>query len=129
VWSTLLRPKTPPPIRRRWDCWVFWLSLVALSVMPKLGVAEANESAAMAFTLLVGGLFTAFMFLGTLRINCALQVVFALLAASDFIGSTGLKTFAGYEGILCGLSAFYTAIAQVLNEVYKREVLPLGAVK
>jgi uncharacterized protein len=115
---------------------VFWLSLVALSVMPKLGVAEANDSTAMAFYLLVWGLFTAFMFLGTLRINRALQVVFAsltilfvLLAVSDFSGSAGLKTFAGYEGILCGLSAFYTAIAQVLNELYKREVLPLGAVE
>ena len=115
---------------------IFWLSLVALSVMPKLGVAEANDSSAMAAYLFIWGLFTAFMFVGTLRLSRALQVVFAsltilffLLAISDLTGSAGLKQFAGYEGIFCGLSAFYTALAQVLNEVYGRVVLPLGAVK
>ena len=36
-----------------------------------------------------------------------------------------IKIIAGYEGIICGLSAFYAAIAQVLNEVYGRVVLPV----
>ena len=40
----------------------------------------------------------------------------------------GVKIIAGYEGIFCGLSAFYAAIAQVLNEVYGRVVLPVGPV-
>jgi hypothetical protein len=33
---------------------------------------------------------------------------------------------AGYEGIICGLSAIYAGLAQVLNEMYKRTVAPLG---
>ena len=44
-------------------------------------------------------------------------------AGADF------KHFTGYEGIVCGLSAIYTGLAQVLNEVYGRTVLPLGLVK
>ena len=36
---------------------------------------------------------------------------------------------AGFEGIFCGASAFYAAIAQILNEVYGRTVLPLDCAK
>jgi hypothetical protein len=104
--------------------------------MPKIGWAEANDNAAMAAYLFIWGLFTAVMFVGTLRNTRALQLVFAslallfwLLALSDLTGSAGLKIFAGYEGVLCGAAAMYTALAQVLNEVYGRTVLPLGANK
>jgi hypothetical protein len=40
-----------------------------------------------------------------------------------------IKHVAGYEGIICGLSAIYTALAQVLNEVYGKVIAPIGAVK
>ena len=86
--------------------------------------------------LLIWGLFTFGMFIGTFRLNRALQVVFGtlvilfgLLAISDFTHSAVVKTLAGYEGVFCGLSAFYAAIAQALNEVYGRVVLPLGPVR
>jgi succinate-acetate transporter protein len=36
-----------------------------------------------------------------------------------------LRVIAGYEGIICGLSAIYTGLAQVLNEVYGRKVWPV----
>ena len=37
--------------------------------------------------------------------------------------------FTGYEGVFCGFSAIYTGLAQALNEVYGKVVLPLGTVK
>ncbi len=114
---------------------LFWLSLVALLVMPKFGLADAADSSAMGVYLLMWGIFTFLMFIGTLRISKALQFVFAsltilflLLALSDFTGSATIATIAGYEGIICGSSAIYTAMAQVLNEVYGKAVLPLGKV-
>ena len=114
----------------------FWLTLVGLIVMPKLGWGEAASSSAMVVYLFMWGLFTFLMFFGTLKLSKALQVVFAtltllffLLAIGDATGSAGIKTFAGYEGIVCGLSAVYTGIAQVLNEVYGKTLLPLGPVK
>jgi succinate-acetate transporter protein len=113
----------------------FWLSLVGLIVMPKLGWIPAASDKAMVFYLLVWGLFTFGLFFGTLKLNRALQFVFAsltilfiLLAAGDATGDTTTKHLAGYEGIIFGLSAIYTGIANVLNEVYGKTVLPIGAV-
>ncbi len=114
---------------------LFWLTLVALIVMPKLGWIEATSLGSMAAYLAMWGLFTGMMFFGTLKLNRALQVVFAtltilffLLAIADATGSALLKTIAGYEGIFCGASAIYAGMAQVLNELYGRDVWPLGAV-
>ena len=115
----------------------FWLSLVALLLLPKWTLANAPDGNAMAAYLAMWGLFTAVMFIGTLRISGALQFVFGtltilffLLAIGDFTTvSTGFKHFTGYEGVVCGLSAIYTGLAQVLNEVYGKVILPLGPVK
>ena len=116
---------------------LFWLSLVVLIVMPKLNLITSAGETAMAAYLAMWGLFTGVMFLGTLRLNRALQVVFAtltilffLLAYGDYAGAgPGFKQFTGWEGIVCGFSAIYTGLAQVLNEIYGGVVLPLGVVK
>ena len=113
----------------------FWLSFVGLIVMPKLGWIPAASDDALVAYLAIWGFFTFCMFFGTLRLNRALQFVFGsltilfiLLAAGDSTGNTSIKHLAGYEGIICGLSAIYTGIANVLNEIYGRSVLPIGAV-
>jgi uncharacterized protein len=115
----------------------FWLSFVAMVVLPKLvpGI-NATNSTGLAAYLVIWGVFTAVMFVGTLRLSRALQVVFGsltilffLLAWGNATADTGVLHFAGNEGILCGLSAIYTGLAQVLNEVYGRTVLPLGPMK
>lgn len=107
---------------------LFWLTLVALLVMPKLGWAEAPTNISMGFYLLMWGIFTGVMFIGTLKINTYLQVVFSsltllflLLAISDFTMNSGLKVLAGWEGIICGASAVYAALYQVLSELYARK--------
>ena len=114
----------------------FWLTLVALIVMTKLGWATASSEKAMATYLVMWGLFTFVMFIGTLRLHVAGQIVFGsltilffLLAYGDFANaSPGFKHFTGWEGIFCGFSAIYTGLAQVLNEVYGKVILPLGPV-
>jgi uncharacterized protein len=113
----------------------FWLSLVGLIVIAKLGWIDAPSEKAMVGYLAMWGLFTFCLFFGTLRLNRALQFVFGsltilfiLLAVGDATGNADIKHFAGYEGIICGLSAIYTGIANVLNEVYGKTVLPIGAV-
>lgn len=111
----------------------FWLSLAGILTMPKLGLGVAPGALPMATYLAMWGGFTAVMFIATLKLNRALQYVFAtlallffLLAIGDITGSTELKTVAGFEGILCGGLAIYAGLAQVLNEVYGRRVAPLG---
>jgi len=113
----------------------FWLTLVALIVMPKMGwIPPASESPMVAY-LIMWGIFTALLFFGTLRISRSLQFIFAtltilffLLALGDYSGNAFLKTFTGYEGIICGGSAIYTGAGALLNEMYGKEVFPLGLV-
>ena len=114
----------------------FWLSLVGLIVMPKLGWGTKPAEGAMVAYLSIWGLFTFCLFFGTLKLNRALQfvfasltVLFALLAIGDATGNKSINTLAGYEGIVCGLSAIYTGIAGVINEVYGRVVMPIGPVE
>jgi succinate-acetate transporter protein len=113
----------------------FWLSLVALIVMPKLGWMEPASNGSMVAYLSIWGFFTFCLFFGTLRLNRALQfvfgsltILFALLVWGDASGDATIKHLAGYEGIICGASAIYTGIAGVLNEVYGKTVLPIGTV-
>ncbi len=59
-----------------------------LIVLPKMGLVEAPELAAMVTYLIMWGLFTAVLFIGTLRFNRALQVVFASLTLLFFLTVT-----------------------------------------
>ncbi|MDD1747054.1 MAG: acetate uptake transporter [Methanomassiliicoccales archaeon] len=114
----------------------FWLALVGLLILPELGIGEAADKTTMAWFLGLWGVFTAVLFIATLRMSRALQFVFAslallffTLALGDALNDPTITQVAGYIGIVCGLSAMYTALAQVLNEVHGRELVPLGSVK
>jgi succinate-acetate transporter protein len=116
---------------------LFWLSLVALLLLPTGGkLATPTTAGLLGWYFISWGVFTLVMFVATLRINRALQVVFFtlfvlffLLAAHEFSGNAALGKVAGWEGIICGLSAIYAGLAQVLNEVYGKTIAPLGPVK
>jgi len=116
---------------------LFWLSLVALIVLPKIGWAAKADDTAMAAYLVMWGIFTAVMFIGTLRLHIAGQIVFGsltilffLLAIGDYTNAgPGFRHFTGWEGIFCGFSAIYTGLAQVLNELFGKIILPLGPVR
>jgi len=115
----------------------FWLSLVTMIVLTKLGWGAASNETAMAAYLAMWGLFTFVMFIGTLRLHVAGQVVFGsltilffMLAYGDLTGAgSGFKHVTGYEGVFCGFSAIYTGLAQILNELFGKTVLPIGPVK
>lgn len=115
----------------------FWLSLVALLLLPATGASKAPDAPAMTAYLVMWGLFTAGLFVGTLRINRALQIVFAtlivlflLLAIGDYTAAgPAFRHFTGFEGIVCGAAAIYTGLAQVLNELFGKTVLAIGPVK
>ena len=115
---------------------LFWWSLVILLLLPNFtllspAVTAAGDTA-MAAYFFIWGMFTLLMFFGTLKTNRALQFVFGSLAVLFFLltivrltGNLDLLLITGIEGVICGASAIYTGIAEVLNEVYGRTVLPL----
>jgi hypothetical protein len=120
---------------------LFWWSLVLLLVLPNNAIfpgLNAPTDMAMAAYFFMWGLFTFAMFFGTLKTNRALQFVFMslailffLLVARELTGNMVLydfitvNTIVGVEGVICGLSAVYLALAEVLNEANKKTVLPI----
>lgn len=114
---------------------LFWLSLVAIVLFPKLGPDFAGLALApldFSAYLILWGLFTLYMFIGTLKASRILQVIFLLLALLFFLlaagvlsGNPNITHIAGYEGILTGFAAIYGAMGQVLNEMYGKKMIPL----
>lgn len=111
----------------------FWMTLVGIILMPKFGMGDAGSANSMAAYLALWGLLTFALFIGTLKMNRATQVIFGtltvlffMLAIGDLTGNENIKVVAGYEGLVCGFSAIYSAFAQIINEVYGKEILPLG---
>ena len=90
------------------------------------------DKISMGYYLLIWGIFTGFMFIGTLTHNRITQIVFGsltvlfiLLALGDFTGNHVITLVAGYVGIFCGASAFYSAVGQIVNNEHKKTIFPL----
>jgi uncharacterized protein len=121
---------------------LFWWSLVALILLPKISFLTGIEKIAatgpsMAAYFLMWGLFTFAMFFGTLKTNKGLQFVFMSLAILFFMltateltpGNAVLKIVTGVEGVVCGASAVYLGLAEVINEQNGKTILPICPVK
>jgi succinate-acetate transporter protein len=118
----------------------FWWSLVLTLLMPNMSffgdVAPAN-SVAMAAYFIMWGIFTFALFFGTLKTNRALQFVFMslsllffMLAAKELLGNPlWFSLLTGAEGIICGASAIYLGIAEIINETNGKTILPVCPVK
>ena len=108
----------------------FWWSLIIIWCNP--WSQYPSDSKSMGCYLLLWGVFTLFMFIGTLKQSVANRMVFGtltllffLLALGDFTEVHTITTIAGIVGIICGASALYNSFGQVLNEVYGKTILPL----
>jgi succinate-acetate transporter protein len=124
---------------------LFWWSYAFINLLPRsiffAGYQSPSNESMMAY-FIMWGLFTLIMFFGTLKTNRTLQMVFMTLTILFFLlgiksgllaytslTASDLELFTriiGIEGIICGFSAFYLALAEVLNEVHGKTVLPIG---
>jgi uncharacterized protein len=108
----------------------FWLSFWYLQTHTTIAPADAPIVVG---TFLMGWLiFTAYMFIATLRLNGALVVVFGLLTLTflfltlgAFESSDGWNKLGGWVGVATAAAAWYTSFAIVLQSTFKRDVLPL----
>jgi succinate-acetate transporter protein len=111
----------------------FWLSFWYLASHPELLAAAKGDAHKGIGTYLLGWtIFTAFMTIGTLRLNgaligvfSALTITFALLTLGEYFESSNITKAGGYFGLLTALLAWYTAAAGVINVTEKRVLLPL----
>lgn len=108
----------------------FWWSLVIIWILP---VSNAADSFSMGAYLLLWAIFTGGMFAGALKHNTITKLVFgsayAFIPASlnmEILPKTiRLSLIAGYEGIICGFTAIYSAIGQIINNEHGREIVKL----
>lgn len=112
---------------------LFWITLVALWLFPDMNFSKGagTPEPYMGWYLFMWGLFTFLMWIGTFDKNKTLQFVFLslwilffLLAARDWTGMPEFGRIAGWEGIVCGLSAIYLAMAELLEEARGKKILP-----
>lgn len=99
----------------------------------KIFFAKGISTDFVAWYLIVWGTFTLMMFIGTLKKNRALQAIFLaltitfyLLAAGDFTGNSSITHTGGNFGLLTAILAFYLAAAEIINESFGKEILPIG---
>ncbi|HEY8405655.1 MAG TPA: acetate uptake transporter [Acholeplasma sp.] len=106
---------------------LFWLSLVTIwTEGANVGIAD---NISMGFYLLLWAVFTLGMSFATLKHSRLTQViffmltlVFVLLAVADFTMISWIKVTAGVFGLICGILALYSGIAQIINGEFKKEI-------
>ena len=110
----------------------FWLSFWAFAQFFEKEIPKAEAGHAVGLFLIAWGIFTAYMFIASLRTTAAISVVFLLLATTFFvlgIGNAGDKTeivkIGGYIGLATAAAAWYASFAAVTNATFKRTVLPV----
>jgi uncharacterized protein len=114
----------------------FWLSFWALVQFYVKGIPAADAGHAVGLFLWAWGIFTAYMFIASLRTTVAVAMVFLLLTVTYILlgignshGSApghGLVLIGGIVGLATALAAWYASAAQVVNSTFGRDVAPLG---
>jgi succinate-acetate transporter protein len=111
---------------------IYWISDILILIFPKFGWGETSDPTSIAIFYLIWGLFTVGIFIGTLKLSRIIQfffgtlaILFFLLTASVLTGNFTITLLSGIVGILCGVSGVYIGLAEVLNDLYGKIVLPV----
>jgi succinate-acetate transporter protein len=115
----------------------FWLSFWAFEQFYADKVTNAAQlEHAIGLYLITWGIFTAYMFIASLRVSAAVATVFVLLAATFLLLGIGhaqesesIVKAGGYVGIATAIVAWYASFAGVVNDTFKRIVLPVKDLK
>ncbi|MBO5996806.1 MAG: acetate uptake transporter [Acetobacter sp.] len=111
----------------------FWITLVMLIGFPHPDIVPATSPAMMGTYFAIWGSFTAIMFICTLNMPKAYQVLFSsllilffLLAFAQFTGSKVLTHIAGWEGLFSASSGIYLGAAELLEAHFGHAIFPVG---
>jgi len=114
----------------------FWISLSSMIYFELTGVLHFGEdmNIALGIFLVAWTIFTFYMWIGTFRINPALNLVFTLLFITFIL--LDLTEFriisgpmAGYFGLATAFAAWYASAAGILNPLFEKDILPTGTFK
>jgi succinate-acetate transporter protein len=114
----------------------FWLSFWAFVQFFEKDVPAADAGHAVGLFLIAWGIFTAYMFIASLRTTGAVAAVFLLLAVTFFvlgIGNAGahenITKLGGWIGLATAAVAWYASFAAVTNSTFGRVVMPVWPLK
>jgi succinate-acetate transporter protein len=110
----------------------FWISFWAFVTFFEKDIPKADVGHAVGLYLIAWGIFTAYMFIASLRTTAAIALVFFLLAVTFIvlgIGNSGahedIVKAGGYIGLATAVAAWYASFAGVTNSTFGRTVLPV----
>ena len=115
----------------------FWISF--FFIVQSVGKnAPAEVFSGLGLYLWMWGIFTAYMFIASLRTTGAVAIVFLLLAITFIVLGIGNSALAGtlkatngtiklggYIGLVTAIAAWYASFASVLNSTFARTILPV----
>jgi len=114
----------------------FWISFWAFVQFYASSVPAADAGHAVGLYLIAWGIFTAYMFIASLRTTGAIALVFILLAVTYFLlgignanASDSLVKAGGWVGLATAIAAWYASFAAVTNATFGRLVLPVVPLK
>jgi uncharacterized protein len=114
----------------------FWISFWAFVQFFEKSVPKADAGHAVGLFLIAWGIFTAYMFIASLRTTAAIALVFILLAVTFFLlgignadGKENIVHAGGYFGLATAVAAWYASFAAVTNSTFGRTVLPVRSLK
>jgi uncharacterized protein len=110
----------------------FWISFWALVTFFEDSIPEEALGASVGLYLWAWAIFTAYMFIASLRTTGAvalvfllLTITFILLAAGNSGDHTNVIKWGGYVGIATAIAAWYASFAAVINSTFGRTVAPV----
>ena len=109
----------------------FWIALCLMLLGNKYDLFKASTED-VGWFLVAWTLFTAILWVGSLRIHGAMAFTFTTLLIGFILldlahfGYPSLTVVAGYELMVCALAAWYMMARVILNEIYGKELLPAG---
>ena len=109
----------------------FWISYYVLSTFIIPGMPSSEVPVAVGVFLLGWTIFTAYMTIASFRVSGAVVAVFVLLTATFILLTIGAfdsmanaTKAGGWLGIATAAAAWYASFAGVMNETFKRPMIP-----
>src|SRR6476620_1951272 len=109
----------------------FWISFWAFVQFFEKSIPKADAGHAVGLFLIAWGIFTAYMFIASLRTTGAVAIVFVLLTITFLVlgignagGNTSIVKLGGWLGLATALAAWYASFAEVTNATFGRTMMP-----
>jgi succinate-acetate transporter protein len=112
----------------------FWISFYVLTKFVLPGLPLSQVSVALGVYLLGWSFFTFYMMIASFRVSLAvvavfvlLTVTFVLLTIGNFRTNPNVIKAGGWVGLATAAAAWYASFAGVVNETFRRRVIPVGS--